>query len=86
MAGACRDVFDYIAMFYNPIRKHAGDGMLSPIEFGRQHKAKAVGVQKTWGGSVGHLALTRVLDADGILPVRDPGALHFTLYRCADMS
>ena len=38
------DVFDYIEMFYNPIRKHARNGMLSPIEFERQHKAYAEGV------------------------------------------
>ncbi|WP_085930251.1 IS3 family transposase [Ancylobacter sp. FA202] len=38
------DVFDYIEMFYNPTRKHARNGMLSPIEFERQHKAKAEGV------------------------------------------
>jgi putative transposase len=27
---ARQDVFDYIEMFYNPVRKHAGNGMLSP--------------------------------------------------------
>ncbi|WP_460437323.1 IS3 family transposase, partial [Ancylobacter sonchi] len=41
---ARRDVFDYIEMFYNPTRKLARNGMLSPIEFERQHKAKAEGV------------------------------------------
>ncbi|GAB5373668.1 MAG: hypothetical protein AcusKO_01300 [Acuticoccus sp.] len=42
---ARRDVFDYIEMFYNPTRKHARrNGMLSPIEFERQHKPKAEGV------------------------------------------
>ena len=41
---ARRDVFDYIEMFYNPTRKHARNGMLSPIEFERQHKVKAEGV------------------------------------------
>lgn len=44
------DVFDYIEMFYNPTRKHARNGMLSPIEFERQHKAKTEGVYKTRGG------------------------------------
>ncbi|MFG1259992.1 IS3 family transposase [Xanthobacter flavus] len=44
---ARRDVFDYIEMFYNPTRKHARNGMLSPIEFERQHKATPEGVQKT---------------------------------------
>ena len=38
------DVFDYIEMFYNPTRKHARNGMLSPVEFERQHKAQAEGV------------------------------------------
>lgn len=48
---ARRDVFDYIEMFYNPTRKHARNGMLSPIEFERQHKASPEGVQKSRGGS-----------------------------------
>jgi putative transposase len=38
------DVFDYIEMFYNPTRKHARNGMLSPVEFERQHNAQAEGV------------------------------------------
>jgi len=38
------DVFDYIEMFYNPTRKHARNGMLSPVEFERQHNARAEGV------------------------------------------
>jgi putative transposase len=38
------DVFDYIEMFYNSTRKHARNGMLSPVEFERRHKAKAEGV------------------------------------------
>lgn len=40
---AHRDVFD-IEMIYNPARKLAWNGMLSPIEFERQHKAKPEGV------------------------------------------
>ena len=43
-AEAHRDVFDYIEMFYNPTRKHARNGMLSPIEFERQYKASPEGV------------------------------------------
>ena len=27
------DVFDYIELFYNPKRRHANNGMLSPVEF-----------------------------------------------------
>ena len=38
--GRSRDIFDYIEMFYNPKRKHARNGMLSPIEFERQQKMK----------------------------------------------
>jgi putative transposase len=41
---ARRDVFDYIEMFYNPKRKHARNGMLSPVEFERQQKWKQQGV------------------------------------------
>jgi len=41
---ARRDVFDYIEMFYNPKRKHARNGMLSPVEFERQQKMKPEGV------------------------------------------
>ena len=35
---ARQDVFDYIEMFYNPRRKHVRNGMLSPVEFERQHQ------------------------------------------------
>lgn len=38
------DVFDYIEMFYNPQRKHAKNGMLSPINFEQQQKLKPQGV------------------------------------------
>jgi putative transposase len=37
---ARRDVFDYIEMFYNPKRKHARNGMLSPVEFEAQQKKR----------------------------------------------
>jgi transposase InsO family protein len=30
------DVFDYIQMFYNPVRRHGSVGNLSPVEFERQ--------------------------------------------------
>jgi putative transposase len=39
-----QDVFDYIEMFYNPKRKHARNGMLSPVEFERQQKMTHEGV------------------------------------------
>jgi putative transposase len=35
---ARQDMFDYIEMFYNPQRKHARNGMLSPVEFEKQQK------------------------------------------------
>lgn len=38
------DVFEYIEMFYNSKRKHTNNGMLSPVEFERQHKMNAEGV------------------------------------------
>ena len=41
---ARRDVFDYIEMFYNPKRKHVRNGMLSPVDFERQHKTSNEGV------------------------------------------
>ena len=39
-----QDVFDYIEMFYNPKRKHARNGMLSPVNCGRQQKLRHKGV------------------------------------------
>ncbi|WP_088649382.1 IS3 family transposase [Marinibacterium profundimaris] len=42
---ARQDVFDYIEMFYNPKRKHAKNGMLSPVDFEiRQQKLTKAGV------------------------------------------
>ena len=35
-----RDVFDCIAFFYNPQRKHVRNGMLSPIAFEQNEKLK----------------------------------------------
>ncbi len=49
---ARRDVFDYIEMFYNPKRKHARNGMLSPVEFEGQQKRKQRGGWETRGYSV----------------------------------
>jgi putative transposase len=37
-------VFDYIEMFYNPTRKHTKNGMLSPVDFERQHETVTEGV------------------------------------------
>lgn len=33
---ARQDVFDYIEMFYNPVRKHVRNGMLAPVRCKRQ--------------------------------------------------
>ena len=41
---ARQDVFDYIEMFYNPKRKHARNGMLSPVDFEREQKLRHEGV------------------------------------------
>jgi putative transposase len=38
------NVFDYIEMFYNPMRKQARHGVLSTVEFERRHKMQAEGV------------------------------------------
>jgi len=38
------DVFDYIEVFYNPKRKHARNGMLSPADFEGQQAGKLQGV------------------------------------------
>ena len=43
-AEARHDVFDYIEMFYNPKRKHARNGMLSPVDFEQQQKMRTEGV------------------------------------------
>lgn len=37
---AKQDVFDYIEMFYNPVRKHGSNAMLSPVEYERRYFAK----------------------------------------------
>ena len=31
------DLFDYIEMFYNPIRRHGSAGGVSPVEFERRY-------------------------------------------------
>ena len=36
-ATATSDVFDYIEMFYNPIRRHGSAGNLSPVEFEKRY-------------------------------------------------
>jgi len=35
---ARQDIFDYIEMFYNPVRKHGFNGNLSPVEFERRYE------------------------------------------------
>jgi len=41
---ARQDVFHCIEMFYNPQRKHARNGMLSPVDFEQKQKMKQYGV------------------------------------------
>jgi putative transposase len=41
---ARRDIFHYIEMFYNPVRRHGYNDDLSPIEFERRHFNKAQSV------------------------------------------
>ena len=43
-AEARDDVFDYIEMFYNPKRKHAHNGMLSPMQYELHMKTKTKSV------------------------------------------
>jgi len=47
--GAARqDVFDYIEMFYKPIRKHTNSRMLSPVDYEtEQRKINEAGFEKT---------------------------------------
>lgn len=37
---ARQDVFNYIEMFYNPVRRHSYNNDLSPVEFERRHFSK----------------------------------------------
>jgi len=37
---ARQDIFDYIEMFYNPVRKHGSNDNLSPMEFERRYYEK----------------------------------------------
>ncbi|CAG0909300.1 unnamed protein product [Cyprideis torosa] len=39
---ARKDIFDYIEMFYNPIRKHTNNGLLSPTKFEDKFKKQGV--------------------------------------------
>lgn len=39
-AAARQDIFNYIEMFYNPVRRHGYNDGVSPAEFDRQHFAK----------------------------------------------
>lgn len=38
---ARQDIFNYIEMFYNPVRRHGYNDNLSPIEFEKRHQLKA---------------------------------------------
>jgi len=67
---ARQDVFDPIEMFYNPVRKHVRNEMLSPVEFERQQMLKAEGVQKSRGYSQDQEWIDHSLLA-GVHPPRD---------------
>ena len=49
---ARQDKFDYIEMFYNPMRKHMRNGMLSPVESERRQNMCNEGVYKARGYSI----------------------------------
>ncbi len=38
------DIFDYIEMFYNPVRRHGHIGNLSPVDFERLHLRQLLSV------------------------------------------
>ncbi|WP_454917706.1 TniQ family protein [Xanthobacter sediminis] len=74
-----------VEMVKNPVRRQR-----QPIvrrdalaEFQRQYVSLQALARER---GIGHLALKRVLNLEGVLPVRDPNALHLTLYRRADVS
>lgn len=50
---ARQDVFDYVEIFFNPVRKQVRNGILSPVEFERQQILNAEGVWKARGYSSG---------------------------------
>jgi putative transposase len=41
---ARRDVFDYIEMFYNPVRRHGNNGGVAPVEFEKRYFKELSGV------------------------------------------
>lgn len=41
---ARQDIFDYIEMFYNPVRRHGYNDGLSPVEFEKRHYQQTVSV------------------------------------------
>lgn len=44
-------MFDYIELFYNPLRRHGFTNQLSPVEFERQYLLKNGTVKETRGDS-----------------------------------
>ncbi len=41
---ARQDVFDYIEMFYNPVRRHSNNNGISPAQFEQQFSERLAGV------------------------------------------
>ena len=50
-AAARQDVFEYIKMFCNPVRRHGHAGKLLPIEFERRHTTRLESVLESRGDS-----------------------------------
>jgi putative transposase len=57
-------VFDYIARFYNPTRRHSTLGYLSPIGFERQADAAKACVHQTGSSSPGQRSQRRQPGSD----------------------
>lgn len=49
---ARHDVFDYIEMFYNPIRRHGCNGKKLPVQFVQQFFERQQSVKKIDGDSI----------------------------------
>lgn len=74
-----------VEMVKNPVRRQIQPIVRPDVlaEFERQYASLQTLARER---GIGHLALKRALEADGISPVRDPGVLHLTLYRRADVT
>ena len=39
---ARQDIFNYIEMFYNPVRRHGSNDNISPVEYEKKHATKVL--------------------------------------------